>query len=299
MVQQRIKDFAAPANAEDLKALVNALTTPAVLQGFLFQVDGPNRMRIEPGTAVTHEGVIIIESENQYENIDSTSNNEDYTVYYSHEDQDISGGVKANLIIANGLFSNDDITGVVLGYIRYPGGGIPLSQSHFVQSPTLQLANYIPNRDNVPWIVPINNTGYLKTLETGAALTLTDVYETGPTNIYLRTRNDNVVPGNGVVELTFPFKVSDLPFSLVQFRMQIDNSVAVNVTIVDTSDVTRNLHIGQLTSQPNFFLFNLTIPREAILTANELCYLKFSLDVPSTRQVKLQGVGLSSYNLLV
>ncbi len=299
MVQKRIKDFAAPANAEDLKDLTNALTTPGVMQGFRFQVDGPSRMRIEPGIAITHEGVVVIEDENLFEEIENTSNAVDYTIYYAHEDQNISGGVKAELTVAQGLFSSDDILGVILGYVKYPGGGTPLSQSHFIQAPTAQLSNYTPNRDNVPWTIPINNNGFLKTLETNATLTLNDVYETGPTSVYLRVRNDNIPPGNGQLELTFPFKVDDIPFSLVQFNMQIDNSVAVNVTLVDTSDQVRSLHIGQLQPQPNLFLHNLTIPREAILNPNKLCFLKFSFDVPITRTIKLQGVGLSSYNLPV
>lgn len=299
MVQQRIKDYAAPANAEDLKDLTNAVTTPAVMVGFRFQVDGPSRMRIEPGTAITHEGIIIVEDENQTEDVENTSNAIDYTVFYSHEDRNISGGVKAELTIQQGLFKPSDIKGVILGYVRYPGGGIPLNQSHFIQAPTLQLSNYVPNRENANWIIPVNNNGYMKTNDTGAVLTLTNVYETAPSSMFLRVRNDNVAPGNGKIELIFPFKVNDIPFSLVQAKMQVDNSVAVNVSLIDTSDVERSLHIGQLQSQPNLFLYNLTIPRETILTANQLCYLKVSIDAPITRQVKIQGVGLTSYNLPV
>lgn len=299
MVQTRIKDFAAPAYAEDLKSLTSALTTAGVMNGFKFQVDGPSRMRIEPGIAVTHQGIILVEDENQYETIENTSNSVDYTVYYSHVDSQVSGGVKANLRVTPGLFKAEDIEGVILGYVRYPGGGIPLNSAHFIQAPTLQLANYLPSRENVDWIVPINKAGYIKTNETGATLTVTDVFETSPTSVYLRVRNDNVVPGGGQLDLIFPFKVNSIPYSLVQFRMQIDNSVAVNVSLIDTSDTERALHTGQLQSQPSIYLFNLTIPREAILEANKMCYLKFHIDAPITRACKLQGVGLSIYNLPV
>lgn len=298
MVQKRIKDYAVPANAEDLKDLINAVTTPAVMVGFRFQVDGPSRMRIEPGTAITHQGIIIVEDENQTEDVANTSNAVDYTVYYSHEDRDISGGVKAELTVQQGLFNTSDIAGVILGYIRYPGGGIPLNQSHFIQPPTLQLSNYIPNRNNVNWVIPINKNGYMTTNASGSALTLTDVYQTSPSSMFLRVKNDQIV-GDGSIDLIFPFKVNDIPFSLVQFKMQIDNSVAVIVSLIDTTNEERALHIGQLQSQPSLFLFNLTIPRETILNANNLCYLKFSISAPVTRQIKLQGVGLSSYNLPV
>lgn len=299
MVQKRIKDYAAPANAEDLKDLTDAITTPAVLQGFNFQVDGPNRMRIEPGTAVTHQGVLIIENENQFRTIENTTNSVDYTVYYAHEDEDISGGVTAELTVAQGLFPNEDINGVVLGYVRYPGNGVPLSPSHFIEPVTLQLSNFIPNRDNVNWVIPIKGNGFLVRNQTGPALTISDVFDTSPASMYLRVRNDNATPGNGQLDLIFPFKVNDIPFALVQFKMQIDNSVAVNVSLIDTTGEEIDLHIGQLQSQPNLFLHNLFIPREAILQANNLCYIRISLDIPATRKIKLQGIGLSSFNLPV
>ena len=127
MSQERIQDYGSPVTASSIKTLVNAITSyrSAILSGNEFIADAANRLRINPGISVTHEGIIIIETEPKLITINNTSLAVDYTVYYYHKDAEVSGGVAAVLTMDTGLLSS--VEGVILGYIRYPGGSVPLS----------------------------------------------------------------------------------------------------------------------------------------------------------------------------
>ena len=178
MSQLRIQDYGSPVVAQSLKSLIGSITVPGILSGNNFLKDSNTRMRVNPGSCVTGQGVIITEDEIKYLSIDNTSTAVDYTVYYSHTDVNISGGEAATLTLQVGLLTQEVISGCILGYVRYPGGGIPLDQSHFIQPPTLKLGTVIPTTENANWIFPIKNNGYLITYTSGATINITDTWTT-------------------------------------------------------------------------------------------------------------------------
>ena len=66
MSQKRIQDFGSPVVASSLKTMNQSYVTSAILNGYEFLVDAPDRLRINPGRAITNEGVIIIEDEARF-----------------------------------------------------------------------------------------------------------------------------------------------------------------------------------------------------------------------------------------
>jgi len=369
MTQQRIQDYGSPVIAQSFKSLMSAITKPGVLSGNEFLVDAAYRMRINPGTCVTSQGVIIIEDEVKFLTFNSSSSPIDYTVYYSHTDVDISGGVAAVLTLQAGLLTPDVVSGCILGYVRYPGGGVALQQSFFIQAPYLQLGVITPTKLNAPWFVPIKSMGYVTTYTSGATLNITDggietftpVSFTGnllsgsaaitsivpvtsnlyagwtvtgtyiPSNttilsidslsqitlsnqvtgtltsatltaqapqplLYMKVRNNGIV--TGTITLTFPFKVSENPFSLLQMILSTDINALVTPIFIDSVGIATTLGSG-FTGQSSFLLKTETIPETATQTANTIVYLQLMISLSVGKEARIQALGLNTYNLPV
>jgi hypothetical protein len=294
--QKRIADYGSPAPASSLKALTSSFVVSARLSGMEFVVDGPNRVRVNPGKAVTHQGVIIEEDEAKTLTITNSSSPADYTILYVHEDADISGGVSAILTIESGLLTSSVVKGVILGYIRYPGGAVPLSTAHFIQPPALRIGDIKPSRENADWVLPLKGVGYLVTSSSGGALNLTDTYDTSPKpTTYLKVRNNGTVTGS--TTLTFPFKVGDRPFALLQMRVGTDINATLTALFIDSAGTITTL--GTLSGQPSIALQQLSIPLSAVQTPNDLVYVQFQMQLAINREIKIQALGLNTFNLPV
>lgn len=297
MSQRRIQDFGSPIVASSLKTLSNSFAASAVLDGFQFLVDAPDRMAINPGSAITHEGVIIIEDEVKFLDISNTSNAVDYTVFYAHEDQDVSGGVPAVLTIQSGLLTADVVNGVILGYVRYPGGGVPLSAAHFVQAPPLRIGVFQPTRENADWIFLIRNNNYLVTQTSGGTIDITDVFDTSGTKpeMFVRFRNNSA--SSGSVTIVLPFKIKNQPFALTELVIATDINATITPSLIDSDGDVFVLTVTPFSGNPNLILNTVGIPREAVQTPNTLVYLQLEISLAINREAKIQAVGLNEFNL--
>lgn len=298
MTQRRIQDFGSPIVASSLKKMNAAYAPAGVLKGFEFLVDSPNRIRVAPGAAVTNQGVIIIENEAKFLSIVNSSTPADYTIYYEHADQDVTGGVSAALIFQSGLLTADVVSGVILGYVRYPGGAAPLSSAHFVQSAPLQLGSIKPKRTTAPWLVPVKSHGYMATGTSGGVITLTDTFDiTGSKpEMYLKMRNNSLAVGS--LTLTFPFKVMDFPYSILQMVISTDINASIVPSVIDSQGNTQIL-AAAFTGSPTLVLQTVAIPRTLIQTSNTLIYLQLQMSIAVNKEAKIQAVGLNTFNLPV
>lgn len=296
MSQKRIQDFGSPVIAKSFKLLSQAITDAGVLDGHEFIVDAADRMRINPGTCVTNQGVILLEDEVKILTIQNTSIPADYTIYYSHEDADISGGIAAILTMDSGLLTTSVVNGVILGYVRYPGGGVPLDQSNFIQPPKIKIGTIIPTRETTPWIIPVKGKGYMTTATSGAAITLTDTWDMSGSKpeMYLKARNITV--SSGTVTLTFPFKVSDVPFALLQMVIGTDINALVTPYFIDSLGTLASLS-SPFSGQTSLSVKSVDIPRNTEQTPNTLVYLQLEITLAASREAKIQALGLSTYNL--
>jgi hypothetical protein len=296
MTQKRIQDFGSPVVASSLKKINSAFVPPGILKGFEFLADSPSRLRVNPGVALTNQGVLIIEDEFKYLTLVNTSTPVDYTVFYDHNDQDVSGGVAANLTIQQGLLTASVIKGVILGYIRYPGGATPLSSSHFIQQPPLQIGSVQPKRETADWLIPIKSKGYMVTGTTGGVITITDTFDISGSKpeMYVRFRNNALV--SGAVTLTFPFKVNDLPYANLQMLIGTDVNASLTPSIIDSTGASESLG-ASFSGNPGLVLHTISIPRNLVQTPNSIIYLQLELSMAVNREVKIQALGLNTFNL--
>ena len=299
MTQSRIQDYGSPIVAQSLKTAIGSIVKSAILSGNQFFVSANNTVGIKPGVAVTNQGVIITETEIKTLIVTNTSNPVDYTIYYSHVDQNVSGGATANLIIQPGLLTNSTVAGVILGYVRYPGGAVPLSPAYFYQPATLYLGAVEPTRYNAPWTIPINGMGYMVTTASGGTITNTSVFNTAttPPHMYLSLINNSVANGN--LTLTFPFKVMGSPYGLFQLLAAIDVSTTLNPILIDSAGTSFVLAVSPLTGQPSFVYNEFLIPAQAIQHPNSLLYVQLQMSLSIGRSISIQALGLNQYNLPV
>lgn len=297
MTQRRIQDFGSPVTANSLKDINSSYSDPGVLQGFEFVAEGADRLRINPGRAVTDNGVIIIEDEAKFLEVSNTSNPADYTVYYDHNDVQVTGGTPAELVLESGLLTSDVVSGVILGYIRYPGGGVPLSGTHFILPVKLQVGKPVPTRESADWIVPVKNQGYIITNQSGGAITITDVFDTSGSQpeMFVKFRNNSA--STGTVTLTFPFKVRNLPFAKLQAIVSTDINTTILPFFLDTDGNVFQLAVAPLTGNPNLNLETFDVPTTSIQESNTLVYVQLQIQAAVNREVKIQALGLSEFNL--
>jgi len=296
MSQKRIQDFGSPVTAKSLKTLSGSFSPAAVLLGNDFIVDGLDRIKITPGTCITDQGVIIIEDEAKFLTVANTSPPADYTVYYDHSDADISGGVSAQLTLASGLLTEDSVSGVILGYVRYPGGAIPLSPSHFIVRPKLQIGSVRATSTNANWLTPIKSQGFMTANAVAGPITITDVYDTGgpKPEMFVRIRNNTLA--NASISLIFPFKVKDLPYSFLEMVLSADINATLTASLVDSAGVVYVLTPTPLTGISSLILNNIVVSRDAAQTPNTLVYLQLQIALAASREIKLQAIGLNQFN---
>lgn len=297
MSQRRIQDYGSTVVASSLKQLSHAIVSAAVLKGNEFVVDSPSKLRVNPGTCVTNQGTIIIEDEPKYLDVPNTSSPVDYTIYYAHSDADISGGVPAELIIDSGLLTPDVVSGVILGYVRYTGFGVPLSSSMFTQVYPAVIGQPIPTRYDADFVVPINNQ-YLVTQTIGGALDITNTWDEGPPpNMYLKIRNNGVA--TGAVMLTFPFKVKSRPYGILQILASSDVNATLTPMFIDSDGITHSLSVSNSPVSTNFSLITHVISPTAVQDNNSVVYVQMLIQCAATREFRLQALGLNEYNLPV
>jgi hypothetical protein len=134
VAQQRINIYGSLIDTADLPTMVSSLFQPGRYLGCNFEVGGVNRLRVSPGSALLPDGVLIIEDESKELLIGNSSFAADYTIIYQLDDSRILGGSPATLRATAGITRQSAFTdAVVLGWVRYPGGAIPLSEAHFTQ----------------------------------------------------------------------------------------------------------------------------------------------------------------------
>ena len=297
MSQKRIQDYGSPVVAQSLKSLSNSLVPAAILVGCAFSVESASRVRINSGSCVTNQGVIIIENEAKSLTIANTSSPADYTIFYAHVDANVSGGVAAALTLDSGILTPETVDGVILGYVRYPGGGIPLAQGHFVQSPPLQIGSVLLTRNAVPWLIPIRNAGYLVTAASGGVISITDTYDTSATipSVYVKIRNNSGT--TGTTTLTFPYKVSERPLALLQLVLSTDVNASITPKFIDSQGTVSLLSGLPFTGNPTLSLKSLAIGRDTVQTTNSLVYVQLDIALSVNREARLQAIGVSEYNL--
>lgn len=141
-MQRRLNIFGDLIDTADLPEMISNIMSAGRLTGNDFVVAASDYMSITAGTCLLPDGVLVLENEVKSLVIPNSSLAMDYTVIYQLEDTMTLGGSPAILRLLSGIKRQQDFTdGTILGWVRYPGGSIPLSQSFFIQPSHLKISN--------------------------------------------------------------------------------------------------------------------------------------------------------------
>lgn len=289
MTQKRIVNYNDPITDTSILELSSSLVTSSRLRGFEMSAYSAGVIAIAPGVGVTHEGVIIKETEQQLLPIALQSSPSQHTVYYQHENQQISGGIAAVLVVEDRLLSSENINGFLIGYINHPGG-VPLNSTHFIQPPVLKVGQVLPTPYSADWLLP---TFDVMAVNIVGSVSVSRIWE----DDHLEWNVVNTsLSSIGSTELIFPFKVMDSAYSRLELLTKIGASSLITPILIDSSSEYWVLG-SSITNIVNFSVVIKELNPEAIQEPNSIVYIKLQVQLAANDTVKIRAVGLNRYNL--
>lgn len=243
MSQVRIYNFGATATAGSENLWRSVVIPEGVYQGFKLGVNAFSDLTIEPGGGVQPNGVVWLEQDiGVIVEFNPPAIASDYTVVALHENREIFGGVAVSYELETGLLTS--VTdGVVLGWIRHPGGGAPLDTTMLQNAPKAsQDAVSALLVETAPIeIIPAYPRAYLDTATLGVDITVTpQVFDVATFTMLQRVERSLAgVPGLQTAVQHFQFYVSDSGFRPIGFDFWLNFTAAptreVRVEVYDTN----------------------------------------------------------------
>lgn len=250
MAQRRFINFGDTVLAERINEISTAIVAPGVLSGGEFTLFDASTLSVGPNEVML-QTLLLAEDTATLVPIPLTSDAKDYTVVYEHINANVLGGVPAQVLLLEGIFAFDALANtIVLGWVRYPGGSVPLSTSFFVEAPKLQITNP-PTFPSDVLIPPYLGTIHVQDeAPIPGTIIQTDVYEPAQTKAFLELENTDTVIETIVHFFPFVTKLdppqrlileasSELATSLTAELVAEDGTVfqAENSTITNTSNL--------------------------------------------------------------
>lgn len=276
MAQQRFGEFDTPIYSEDFKKILKYISGGRVFEGMqVYAKDGSN-IGLTPGAACTDGGTFVFESEVLSKPFPITSNASTYTVFYSHMNRQITGGVEAILDISTGILPKTSVRGVRLAVISYPGGSVPLNNSMIANDPLEGAKPDLKFPGLGEWLVTQSANLNISTNIQGSEVVTTVSNQT------LSTVSFSAV---------FPFKIGKDKFGSVLARYAVDSSAMVSYSFILPTlafPVPFPLPVpnGPMTD------YRASIPSIVSQQEGQMVLVNVSATIPTLKSIKFGFVGL-------
>jgi len=286
--QRRLNIFGDLIDTADLPEMISNIMSPGRLTGNDFIVAASDYMNITPGSCLLPDGVLVIENETKSLVIPNSSLATDYTVIYQLEDTITLGGSPAILRLLSGIKRQEDfLDGTILGWIRYPGGSIPISQSFFIQPSTLRISK----RADAFYYINSCPLNIIRPATSGWAETVEYVLSEACT----RFVNTLTVPSSYTIRIPFVVPSAGQPRKLVT-RLLVDFNCLVTFSInLKGTSVTLSPNGGLVSNTGTIITREFDIPLDATLTweAGSTAYIEAVIDSQPSRGTGIAYVGLT------
>jgi hypothetical protein len=238
-MQTRFYNYGQTYNSAQHNDARFAVTAPGPYQGFGLSADAANNIVIAAGYGALHDGYVWKEDGDNLVDFSAyiLPGAADYTICAVHVDRQILGGATVTYEVRAGI-AFTILDGVVLGWVRYPGGAIPLATAHLQKAPNLLLSSYGP--DIVTSVAetryaPINNANGCFTQSVGVNTTLTPLAFDGSFVLSQDLVNGGGAPEQSIQHMQFYAGVR--PPSSFDFWLAIDTEPNTNLTaqVFDTA----------------------------------------------------------------
>lgn len=291
MTQRRIWNFGDTFTSEKAATLSIALHSPGVYSGYTPTLTDTDTLTLSSGFLMLPSGIVVTETapvELRIYPLPAAATN--YTITCRHTDRDVIGGQAAIYAVETGLLSSLS-DGVVLAYIRYPGGAVPLAPSHLFPARTL-----LDAADDSPLLVPTKLVApFLPKVivsALGANTAIVDQYIAPRSFVTVATDGlGPVPPGYETTTLVFPLTSTRFrPVSLI-VRAQMDANSSVIVSLFDTDGVSVSLTGSTLSPSITFSDFTVNVNSgSGVFTPGDNYTLVFLFRTPALDSANIQSI---------
>ncbi len=227
MAQQRFINFGDTVLADRINQISTAIVEAGVLSGAEFSVFDSETLAVGP-SSVMLPTLLLEETASTNLLIDLSAGAKNYTVVYEHQNQNVQGGVAAQLLLRDGIFSFGDLENtVILGWVLYPGGSVQLEKSFFIEAPKLQITNPTTFPSDIMLPQYLNKIHVQREESTPGSITQTDVYDDVNFKAFLEL--ENTAANTQTIEHLFPFVVVATPPD--RLIAEVSAELNANVTV--------------------------------------------------------------------
>jgi hypothetical protein len=271
MAQQRFINFGDTVLADRINEISTAIVESGVLSGAVFSKLDSETLAVGP-SSVMLPTLLMEESVSTNILIPLTSGAKDYTVVYEHLNQNVQGGVAAQLLLLEGIFSFGDLENtVVLGWVRYPGGSVPLETGFFIEAPKLQISNPTTFPSNIMLPAYLDKIHVQSETPISGSITQTDVYDKVNFRAYLELENS--AASVQTIQHLFPFIVVTTPPDRLIAEVSAELGANVTIELVAEGGTTFSATNNTISNTSSLFEF-----RE--MTVEDMDDSKFAPDRP-------------------
>ena len=289
MSQKRVTIYGDLIETADIPDMISRIMSSGRLVGNDFIVAANDLLQISVGSCLLPNGILIIEDEIKSLVVPNSSLPSDYTVIYQLEDTITLGGSPAILRLISGMKKQEDYTdAVVLGWIRYVGGSIPLNASMFMQPSHLQVklnASEFHYLNNCPLSIIPSATTAVWTTET--------VFLSN--EACTRFINSDVIPSTYTFKLPFTIPSKGQPRKLIT-RLLVDSNCLVTYAInLKGNMISLSPNNGLISNTGDVITRELDIPLNTSLQWNSgtTAYIEVTIEAQPSRGTSIAYIGLT------
>jgi hypothetical protein len=292
-MQTRLITLGDPVDAPTIQKILSSLSTPGILDGMELTAPASNSVGVTPGAALTDSGVMIVEDEIRTLPFNLTVAPSNFTIYYQYQPSTVFGGSPASLQMEAGLLTQEGFSGgVLLGWIRYPGGSVPLNAaSHFTSAARMKLRPEIETRAVFTQFAPFSTRWAFKSIS-GPTPVVQDAWNGSLNTILTNISNTGISLSSSV--LVFPFQVPEFGFRKVVFEASVDAGASLIVTVLDRLGGTVTPVESNLFTNAPMASRTLTIPFAAELQPGSQAFLQLACSIQPSNFIRVKSLGISS-----
>lgn len=283
-----------PVTASAIQNILQGLAVPAILSGMELSAPSSDQIAVSPGSALTDAGVIIAESEIKTVQFTQSVQPQNYTIYYSYTPSTNFGGNPAVLTLVTGLLPSSTFSGgVLIGWIKYPGGSVALSTSMFISAKRIKLdapADQQPGvfrTDYAPFSYKLT-----RVTATGSFPVLTETYD-GTQHAPLTTIQNN---GSGISNSVYimPFQIAPEGLGKIQIELAVSSQASCTISVMKSDGtIVSPLETNFVTDVP-METVTLSFDQSNDFISGDVCYVQFVLAIQPSNSVTLKAVGSSA-----
>jgi len=236
-MQGRFFDYGKTYTAPQYNAARHGITATGPYRGFGLSADASDNIVIALGYGVLEDGFEWSEDGNNLISFAAyiPLGAADYTVCAVHVDRQILGGVSVTYEVRAGILTST-ADGAVLGWVRYPGGAIPLATAHLQKAPNLLQTSGVPDvvlAAPETRYAPFNNqNGCFTSVPYGIDIALTTLdLDLATYEVHQLARNSPIAMAPEVMVQTMQFYAGAYRPLSFDFWLAIDTDPDTNLTV--------------------------------------------------------------------